>query len=101
MDPLEPLFDDASHLFRGGATLHSDGPAVLGAVQTNPDDERAWAKLTGWLNDNGNSDEAEAVRVFWPTIADTIRGGMPFGQAMQLLAKHAPGLAKLSRRLEH
>jgi hypothetical protein len=73
--------------------------AVLRAARDRPEDGAAWAALTGWLADNGHQDEADAVRAFWPAIADSLYMGMPLTRAMSLLGRHAAGLAKLARRL--
>src|SRR3954467_13214213 len=72
---------------------------ILRAVRERPDDERAWAAMTGWLRHNGHEDEAEAVGAFWPAIPDSLSLGMPLSRVMALLGRHAVGLAKLSRRL--
>jgi hypothetical protein len=73
--------------------------AVLRAVRDRPDNGAAWAALTEWLGDNGHEDEADAVRAFWPAIADSLYMGMPLTRAMSLLGRHAAGLGKLARRL--
>jgi hypothetical protein len=74
-------------------------PAVLRALRDRPDDGTAWARLTAWLVDHGHADEADAVRAFWPAIADSLAMGMPLTRAMALLGRHAAGLARLARRL--
>jgi hypothetical protein len=73
--------------------------AVLRAVRHRPDDGAAWAALTGWLENNGHPDEADAVRAFWPAIVGGLYVGMPLTRAGSLLGRHAAGLAKLARRL--
>ncbi len=77
---------------------HSD-LAILRALRDRPDDGAAWARFTDWLVDNGHDDEADAVRAFWPAIADSLYMGMPLMRAMSLLGRHAAGLSKLARRL--
>jgi hypothetical protein len=80
-------------------TPHLSDLAVLRAVRDRPDDGGAWARLTDWLRDNGHDDEADAVRAFWPAIADSLAMGMPLTRAMGLLGRHAAGLGRLARRL--
>lgn len=80
-------------------TIQAGDLAVLRAVRDRPDDGAAWAALTGWLADNGHADESDAVRAFWPAIADSLDLGMPLTRAMCLLGRHAAGLGNLARRL--
>ena len=42
-------------------------------------DATHWLPRAGWLPDNGRDDEAAAVRVFWPAIADSLAMGMTIG----------------------
>jgi hypothetical protein len=62
-------------------------------------DEWAWVRLTGWLGTNGHNDEAEAIQVFWPVIADSVRSGRPLIDVMGLVLRHAPAIIRLARRL--
>lgn len=101
----DPEDDGYSWAFPGMAPMghYHDGPPVpadlLVAVVADPNGQPAWDALAGWLADNGSYDAAVAVRTFWPAIADSLRDGMTLAEALALVARHAPGLARLARRI--
>ena len=81
----------ASHLF-GGPPL-APPAAIISQLTADPDREAPWVALAGWLADNGFWDEADAVRAFWPAVADSMREGISLGKALGLVSRHAAGLA--------
>jgi hypothetical protein len=77
-----------------------DLPALIGAIREWPDDERRWLALSSWLWDNGRDDEAAAVRVFWPTLRDTVNAGESVDGALRRVARNAVKLGDRARRVE-
>ena len=73
---------------------------ILESVNQNSDDQSAWLSLAEWLRDNGNDDEASAVRVFWSAIADSIAMGMMIEQALKLVRKNARNLGRKARDID-
>lgn len=65
-----------------------------------PTTEAEWLALAGRLWDDGFDDDAAAIRVFWPTIAETIAGGVPLEAALKQVRRHSARLARLARRIE-
>ena len=45
---------------------------LLDAIRADPDNESSWLNLARWFQDSGRDDEAAAVRVFWPTLRDSL-----------------------------
>ena len=78
-----------------------DLPQLLDAIRARPDAEAGWLALAGWLWDNGRDDEAAAVRVFWPTLRDTVTvSGVSVEQTLREVARHAVKLGRKAREIE-
>jgi uncharacterized protein (TIGR02996 family) len=77
-----------------------DLPDLLDAIQADPNSEGRWLALSWWLSDNGRDDEAAAVRVFWPTLRDTVAAGTTVRETMRRVAGNAAKLSRRARRIE-
>jgi hypothetical protein len=77
----------------------ADLPSLLTAISANPDDGVHWRALAQWYSDNGQEDEAIAIRVFWPTLRDNLA----FASLETTLAdavRNSKVLAELAREVE-
>jgi uncharacterized protein (TIGR02996 family) len=75
--------------------------ALLDAIRDQPNDERRWIALAGWLWDNGRDDEAAVVRVFWPTLRDNVTvSGVSLLETLRQTARHARLLGSRAREIE-
>jgi uncharacterized protein (TIGR02996 family) len=78
-----------------------DLPDLLAAIRDQPDDEARWLALAGWLRVNGRDDEAAVVRVFWPTLRDTVTVcGVSLHQSLRKVARNAARLGRRAREVE-
>jgi hypothetical protein len=75
-----------------------DLPAILDATQADPNCEGRW--VASWLSDNGREDEAVAVRVFWPTLRDTVAERTPVREPMRQVVRDAIKLGRRAQRVE-
>jgi uncharacterized protein (TIGR02996 family) len=78
----------------------SPDPDLLDAILADPDDESPWLNLARWLWDNGRGDEAAAVRVFWPTLADSVAVGRTPDSALDVVRRNAARLGRRAREFE-
>ena len=78
----------------------SDLPALWDALRENPADESRWLALSRHLRDEGRDDEAVAVRVFWPTLRDTVTTGVSLDMTLADLTRHAKVLGDVAREIE-
>jgi hypothetical protein len=74
-----------------------DLPTIRDRIHAEPDHEPHWVALAAWLRDNGRVDEAAAVRVFWPALADGIGPRSPLDRFLALVARHAVRLGTRAR----
>jgi uncharacterized protein (TIGR02996 family) len=78
-----------------------DLPDLLAAIRNQPDDEPRWLGLAAWLRDHGRDDEAAVVRVFWPTLRDTVTVcGVSLHQSLRKVARNAARLGRRAREVE-
>jgi hypothetical protein len=77
-----------------------DLPAILDAIQADPNCEGRSLALASWLSDNGREDEAVAVCVFWPTLRDTMATGITLRVTMRRVARSAVKLGRRARQIE-
>ena len=79
----------------------SDLPDLLAAIRDRPNDEARWLALAGWLRDHGRDDEAAVVRVFWPTLRDTVTAcGASVHQSLRKVVRNAARLGRRAREVE-
>jgi hypothetical protein len=76
-----------------------DLPALLCAIAANPDDGRCWRGLARWYSDNGQENEAVAVRVLWPTLRDNLACAT-LEATLGDMARNANLLAEVAREVE-
>ena len=74
-------------------------PALLDAIRENAGDESRWLALSRRLRDNGQEDEAVAVRVFWTNLRDNVRE-VGLDETLADLTRNAAILGKLARHME-
>jgi hypothetical protein len=78
-----------------------DLPAILDSIRESPDDQSRWLALSRWLSDNGRDDESVAVRLFWPTLRDSVTvEGKTVDETFAEVTRHATLLGKLARQVE-
>lgn len=73
--------------------------AILDAIQDDPDDAHHWIALVCWLSDQGKDDDANAVRLLWPTLRDNLRFAT-LEATLADLARNAKVLAAIARKME-
>jgi hypothetical protein len=73
---------------------------ILNAIRADPDDGPQWLALAACYGAHGRADEADAVRVLWPTLRDNARRGMSVDAALADVAQHAAIFGQLARQVE-
>jgi uncharacterized protein (TIGR02996 family) len=75
-------------------------PALLAAILADPDDGAGWLALAGWFRENGREDESDAVRVFWPTLRDSLRIPRLLDAVLDNVRRSAGILGACAREIE-
>ena len=77
-----------------------DLPAILtrsAAARRRP----RWLALAGWLSDNGQYDQAAAVRVFWPVLRKNVaESKVSLDETVRQLGRHAKLLGRRAQEVE-
>ena len=81
------------------AEWEADPNPLVEAIRENPDDGPRWLALAAWYADQGRADEADAVRILWPTFRDNL-SGRPLGHVLASLAESAPVFGSIARQIE-
>jgi uncharacterized protein (TIGR02996 family) len=76
-----------------------DLPALLDAIRESPDDRARWLALAAWYAEQGRTDEADAVRVLWPTFRENL-SLVALDQILASLTESAPVFGSIARQLE-
>jgi uncharacterized protein (TIGR02996 family) len=73
--------------------------SVLAAIRSDPNDGAAWLVLSEWYAEQGRYDEADAVRVFWPMMRESLETAT-LDAVLGELASAAKLLGGIARHVE-